>query len=94
MLLSTKNLTLQGPRKLQDRFIGPFSITQCIGRTAYCLDLSSSQHRQALCGIHDIFHVALLRPYCSNGMESRVPPIVVDELEEYEVDKILQHRAL
>ena len=93
MLLSTKNLRLQGPRKLQDRFVGPFPVLQRIGKTAYRLDLSG-QHQQALHGIHDVFHVSLLRPYNSNGMEARVPPIVVDETEEYEVERILQHRAL
>ena len=31
VLLATKNLRLQGPRKLQDRFVGPFRVLQKIG---------------------------------------------------------------
>ena len=31
VLLATKNLRLQGPRKLQDRFVGPFKVLQRIG---------------------------------------------------------------
>ena len=31
VFLATKNLCLQGPRKLQDRFVGPFRVLQKIG---------------------------------------------------------------
>ena len=31
VLHTTKNLCLQGPRKLQDRFVGPFRVLQKIG---------------------------------------------------------------
>ena len=31
VLLATKNLRLQGPQKLQDRFVGPFRVLQKIG---------------------------------------------------------------
>ena len=81
MLLSTRNLRFQGPRKLHDRFVGPFSMTERIGQTAYCLDLTGGRHRQALRGIHDVFHVGLLKPYQDNGMEANGPPIVVDSNE-------------
>ena len=89
MLLSTRNLRLQGPRKLHDRFVGPFPVTERIGQTAYCLDLSSGKHRQALRGIHDVFHVSLLKPFKDNGMAANVPPVEINEHEEYEIEKIL-----
>ena len=63
VLLATKSLHLQGPRKLQDRFVGPFRVLQKIGKTAYKLDLSGGRHCQALRNIHDVFHVSLLRPH-------------------------------
>ena len=89
MLLSTRKLRLQGPRKLHDRFVGSFTMTERMGQTAYHLDLTGGRHRQALRGIHDIFHVGLLKPYKDNGMAANAPPTAVDEHEEYEIEKIL-----
>ena len=92
MLLSTRNLRLQGPRKLYDKFVVPFTVTERIGQMAYSLDLIGGRHMQALIGIHDMFHVGLLKPYEDNRMAANTPPIEVNEHEEYEIEKILQHR--
>ena len=94
VLLATKNLRLQGPRKLQDRFIGPLRVLQKIGKTTYKLDLSGRRHRQALRNIHDVFHVSLLRPHRDNGLGTDVPPIDVDGKVEFEVEAILKHRQI
>ena len=80
---------MQGPRKLHDRFVGPFTITEWIGPTAYRLDLTGGRHRQALRGIHDVFHEGLLKPYQDNEMVANAPPVAIDEYEEYEIEKIL-----
>ena len=53
------NLKLHGSRKFRDRFVGPFVITECIGETAYRLDLSL---HAALRGMHNVFHVS---PLCN-----------------------------
>ena len=58
VLQSTRNLNLTGSRKFKDRYVGPFIVQQRIGKVAYKLDLSS---RAALCNIHPVFHVSLLR---------------------------------
>ena len=42
VLLSTKNLRLKLPRKLQDQYVGPFEVLKRVGPTAYKLDLSHS----------------------------------------------------
>ena len=89
MLLSTRNLRLQGPRKLHDRFVGPFKVTERIGQTAYRLDLTGGRHRQALRDIHNVFHVSLLKPYKDNGMAANTPLVAIDEQEEYKIEKIL-----
>ena len=94
ILLATKNLRLQGPRKLQDRFVGPFRVLQKIGQTAYKLDLLGGRHRQALRNIHDVFHVSLLRPHRYNGLGTDVPPIDVDGKVEFKVEAILKHRQI
>ena len=41
VLLSTKNLRLHGTRKFHNHYVGPFVILECVGKTAYHLDLSS-----------------------------------------------------
>ena len=89
MLLSTRNLRLQGLRKLHDSFVGPFTVTERTGQTTYHLDLTGGRHRQALRGIHNVFHVSLLKPYKDNGMAANAPPSLIDENEEYKMEKIL-----
>ena len=64
-------------------------MTQCIGKTAYRLDLSTCA---ALCGVHNVFHVLLLRDWHDNGVHADVPPIEIDGEAEYEVAGIKKHR--
>ena len=80
--MSTKNLRLHGTRKFRDRFVGPFIVVEHIGNMAYRLDLSCSA---ALSGVHDVFHVSLLRGWLSNGVHADVPSIQIDGKAEYEV---------
>ena len=65
VLLSTKNLRLKLPRKLQDRYMGPFEVLKRVGPIAYKLDLS---HSSALKMIHLVFHISLLRDFEDNGL--------------------------
>jgi hypothetical protein len=53
--------------KLCPRFVGPFKITQRIGRLAYRIALPPN-----LIGTHDVFHVSMLRKYIAN------PDVIVD----------------
>ena len=48
--------------KLSPRFIGPFEIQERIGQVAYRLALPPS-----LSGVHDVFHVSMLRKYVSDA---------------------------
>ena len=47
--------------KLSPRLIGPFKILERVGTVAYCLALPPS-----LSGIHEVFHVSMLRKYTPN----------------------------
>jgi hypothetical protein len=47
--------------KLNPRFIGPFEITQRVGKLAYRIALPPD-----LVGTHDVFHVSMLRKYIAN----------------------------
>ena len=75
-------------RKFRDRFVGPFVVVERIGNTAYYLDLSRSA---ALRGVHDMFHVSLLRSWLSNGVHADVPSIKIYGKAEYKVSEIKSH---
>ncbi|CAN6688839.1 unnamed protein product [Malus baccata var. baccata] len=54
--------------KLSPRYIGPYSITERVGKVAYRLELP-----QELSKVHDVFHVSMLRHYVSNPSHV-IPP--------------------
>ena len=71
----TKNLRMHGTRKFHDHYVGLFVVHERIGKTAYCLDLSSCT---TLRGVHNVFHVLLLHDWFSYGVHADVPPIKID----------------
>ena len=89
VLLSTRNLRLKLPKKLQDRYIGPFRVISRVGPTAYHLDLSTSS---ALKHLHPTFHISLLREFQDNGLYQQPPPVEIDGDDEWEIERILGHR--
>ena len=90
VLLSTKNLRLKLPRKLQDQYVGPFEVLKRVGPTAYKLDLS---HSSALKTIHPVFHISLLRDFEDNGLRQQPPPVEVEGQYEYQIEAIVGHRT-
>lgn len=89
VLLSTKNIRWKHPGtpKLMPKYIGPFTVTARIGPVAYKLDLPPRYR------MHNVFHVALLKPYKPDGtvQPPPLPELIGDELE-YEVEMVLNHR--
>jgi hypothetical protein len=65
--------------KLSPRFIGPFEITQKVGKLAYRIALPPD-----LIGMHDIFHVSMLRKYIAN-------PNVIMEYEPLKIQEGLTY---
>lgn len=87
--LSTKNLTLAstGARKFMPRFVGPFKVIAIINEVAVKLELPPTMK------IHDVFHVALLKPFKTDGRQALPPPpVIINGQEEFLVEQILQHR--
>ena len=89
--LDTRNLkdpTL--PDKLKPRKYGPFVVDKVYSKLAYGLKLP--KHWK----IHPTFHVELLSPYHTNewyGKPKSAPqPVEIEGQEEFEVEKILDHR--
>ena len=65
VFLSTKNLRLKLPKKLQDRYVGHFEVLKRVVPIAYKLDLS---HSSALKTIHPVFYISLLKDFEDNGL--------------------------
>ena len=89
--LEGRNLRLSQPTpKLAPRRHGPFKIVQVMSPVNYRLELPTQW------SIHPVFHIDLLMPYretITHGANYlRPPPDLVDNEEEYEVEKILDSR--
>src|SRR5216684_3356048 len=76
--------------KLAPKRYGPFEVTKEISPVAYQLHLPTAWN------IHNIFHASLLSPYRETNAHgpnySRPPPDLIEGEEEYEVEKIINHR--
>ena len=89
--LEGKNLrTAQPTPKLGARRHGLFKVVQVMSPINYRLELPTQW------SIHPVFHIDLLTPYQETITHSanyqRPPPDLVDNAEEYEVEKILDSR--
>ena len=82
--------TNQPTAKLSPRRHGPFPIVQVMSPVNYRLKLPTQW------SIHDVFHMDLLTPYhetLAHGANySRLPPDLVDGVEEFEVERVLDSR--
>ncbi len=82
--------TNQPTAKLVPKRHGPFPIIQVMSPVNYRLKLPTQW------SIHDVFHIDLLTPYRETDLHgsnySRPAPDLVDNEEEYEVEKILDSR--
>ena len=82
--------TNQPTAKLAPRRHGPFLVVQVMSPVNYRLKLPPQW------SIHDVFHTDLLTPYRETPTHGanyqRPPPDLVDGVEEFEVEKILDSR--
>src|SRR5229473_6387331 len=78
--------------KLAPKRYGPFEITKEISPVAYQLCLPMAWN------IHNVFHTSLLSPYRETDAHgpnySRLPPDLIKGEEEYEVEKVINHRHI
>ena len=93
--LSSENIrTTRLTKKLDYKWLGPYTIDRVISRNAYWLKLPTSFGQ-----IHPVFSVTLLCPYDDDPNTERQerhppppPPVVRDSIEAYEVEKIRDSR--
>lgn len=90
VMLSSRHIrTLQASKKLADKFLGPFEVSERIGRNAYKLALPDKYGR-----LHHTFHVSLLEPYRRRQGYDTPEPQDIDGEEEWEVEQILDDVGL
>jgi hypothetical protein len=82
--------TNQPMAKLAPKRHGLFKVTQVMSPVNYRLELPTQW------SIHDVFHTDLLTPYRETPTHGanyqRPPPDLMDGVEEYEVEKVLDSR--
>jgi hypothetical protein len=82
--------TNQPTAKLALKRHGPFKVVQVMSPVNYRLELPMQW------SIHNVFHTDLLTPYCETPTHGanyqRPPPDLVDGVEEYEVERVLDSR--
>lgn len=91
VLLSSQHVATTRPiKKLDDKFIGPYTVTEQTGSHNFRLAIPGKN-------IHNVFHVDRLRPYVDpSTFPGRTPlarpPPVIASSNEYEVSRILDCR--
>jgi hypothetical protein len=77
--------------KLSQRYVGPFVITERVGVLAYRLALPES-----MSGIHNVFHVSMLRKCLQEGMQAEIPEdleILEDATFRVQPERIVDRRV-
>ena len=91
--LRSPNIRTERPsRKLDHRRLGPFPIKRVISSHAYELELPSTMR------VHPVFSVALLEPAATDPLPGQhnppPPPVIVNGVEEYEIEQILDSKLV
>ena len=90
VFLDASDIAITCPsRKLYHHNLGPFTVVRCVGSNAYRLNLPHSMSR-----LHPVFNVVKLTsasPDSIPGCKSQPPPppVILDNGEEYVVEKVL-----
>jgi hypothetical protein len=89
-LLNRNIRTTRPSKKLDHKRLGPFQLIERINDVTFRLELPSNIR------LSNTFHVSLLEPTTQAFMDNyKTPqPIFVDDHEEFEVEKILDHKVI
>jgi hypothetical protein len=97
VLLSTRNLNMEGCAKYIPRYVGPFAVKELIGTDtnhgtlAYRLDLPADWK------IHDVFHISSMKPFIpdASNFSSALPklPALLDDYS-YRIEHVVGHKLI
>ncbi|MBW0514357.1 hypothetical protein O181_054072 [Austropuccinia psidii MF-1] len=83
--------TTRSTKKLSERWLRPFEVLKKIGSHAYHLKLPLQWK-----SVHPVFHVSLIEPVKHSTIPNRnellLPPILVEEQEEWEMAQVLDSK--
>jgi hypothetical protein len=87
------NIQTSNPsKKLGPKRYGPFKVVKALSRTTYQVELP--KHWK----MHNVFHANLITPYKETELHgpnySRPPPDLINDKEEYEVEKVLKKKQM
>ena len=88
VLLNTVNIKFRGAgtKKLTPRWVGPYRIIELVGPVAVKLQLPKSSR------IHPVFHVALVKPFRSNGSQPPPEPFTIEGEPTLTVEAVRAHK--
>jgi hypothetical protein len=93
--LEATNLKTDRPmKKLDNKRFGPMEIIKKVGKSAYKLKIPQTWKK-----VHPVFNEVILSPYKepvfpSQSKNTRPPPDIIGEEEEYEVEEIVDSRKM
>lgn len=93
VMLNTRKLKVNRPsRKMSDKFVGPFRVSNAVGSQAYRIQIPPTYH------VHDVFHVSLLEPYRHREGQpldnAAKPDVLPDGDEVWEVESIQKKKKV
>ena len=91
VLLSTKDLVFKESKKLMERYVGPYAIEKVVSLNMVKLQLPSSMR------IHPVVNVSWIVRYkeqVKGQKKEEGKPVEVEEVEEWEVEKILNKKKI
>jgi hypothetical protein len=88
IFLSVKNIRVRKSyKKLTDRYLGPFKISEKINNNAYKLKLPNQYEK-----LNDSFHISLLKSYVRKVNEKPPDPISIDKNNKFLINRLLDER--
>jgi len=77
------------PKKLSDKYLGPYKIINKVGSHSFTLQLPETFR-----AVHPVYHISMLEPHSPNAIPNRIdePPAPIKIDVEYKIAEILDSK--